>query len=96
MKRHSLFDRISGSPYVVWSLMFIIAPLLFVLYFAFTDRNGSFTLENILSLSSYSETFVMSLGFSRSEASLAVGKLEKNLSLDDMIKQALLSLSGNL
>ncbi|MBO5360872.1 MAG: Holliday junction branch migration protein RuvA [Clostridia bacterium] len=39
---------------------------------------------------------LMSLGFSRSEASLAVGKLEKNLSLDDMIKQALLSLSGNL
>ncbi len=39
---------------------------------------------------------LMSLGFSRSEASLAVGKLDKNLSLDDMIKQALLSLSGNL
>lgn len=39
---------------------------------------------------------LMSLGFTRSEASLAVGKLDKNLSLDDMIKQALLSLSGNL
>lgn len=39
---------------------------------------------------------LMSLGFSRSEASFAVGKLDKNLSLDDMIKQALLSLSGNL
>lgn len=38
---------------------------------------------------------LMSLGFTRSEASLAVGKLDKNLSLDDMIKQALLSLSGN-
>lgn len=39
---------------------------------------------------------LMSLGFTRSEASLAVGKLDKNLSLDDMIKQALLSLSSNL
>ncbi len=38
---------------------------------------------------------LMSLGFTRSEASLAVGKLDKNLLLDDMIKQALLSLSGN-
>lgn len=39
---------------------------------------------------------LMSLGFSKSEASLAVGRLDRNLSLDDMIKQALLSLSGNL
>ena len=64
MRHRSLFDRFSGSPYIIWSLMFIIAPLLFVLYFAFTDRSGSFTFENILSLSSYSETFVLSIGFS--------------------------------
>ncbi|MBQ5825669.1 MAG: Holliday junction branch migration protein RuvA [Clostridia bacterium] len=38
---------------------------------------------------------LISLGFTRSEASLAIGKLDKNLSLDDMIKQALLGLSGN-
>lgn len=38
---------------------------------------------------------LMSLGFTRSEASVAVGKLDKNLSLDDMIKQALLGLSGS-
>ena len=51
-------------PHVVWSLLFIVAPLLFVMYYAFTDRNGAFTLENITSLSSYSHTFVMSIGFS--------------------------------
>ena len=34
-----------------------------VLYFAFTDQEGKFTLGNILSLSSYSHTFIMSLGF---------------------------------
>ena len=51
------------APYLVWSAMFILAPLLFVAYFAFTDRNGGFTLENITSLSAYSNTFVMSLGF---------------------------------
>ena len=62
-QNHSLFEKLSGSPYIVWSVLFIVAPLLFVAYFAFTDRNGSFTLENILSLSAYSETFVMSLGF---------------------------------
>ncbi len=64
MKKHSVFERMAGAPYLVWSAIFIIAPLLFVVYFAFTDRNGAFTLENITSLTSYSQTFVMSLGFS--------------------------------
>ena len=63
MKRRSVFERMAEAPYLVWSVMFILAPLLFVAYFAFTDRNGSFTLENITSLSAYSHTFVMSLGF---------------------------------
>ncbi len=63
-KKRSIFERIAGSPYIIWSALFIIAPLLFVLYFAFTDRNGSFTFDNILSLTSYSETFIMSLAFS--------------------------------
>ena len=63
-KKTSIFERMAAAPHIVWSAMFIIAPLLFVVYFAFTDRNGAFTLENILSLSSYSHTFVMSLGFS--------------------------------
>ncbi|MBQ1261873.1 MAG: ABC transporter permease [Clostridia bacterium] len=63
MKKRSVFERMAEAPYLVWSAMFILAPLLFVAYFAFTDRNGSFTLENITSLSAYSNTFVMSLGF---------------------------------
>lgn len=63
-KKKSVFERMAAVPHIVWSALFIIAPLLFVAYFAFTDRNGSFTFENILSLGSYSNTFVMSLGFS--------------------------------
>ena len=63
MKKRSVFERMAEAPYLVWSALFIIAPLLFVVYFAFTDRNGSFTFENITSLSAYSHTFVMSLGF---------------------------------
>lgn len=62
-KKRSLFERFAGSPYLAWSALFIIAPLIFVAYYAFTDRDGQFTWENITSLSSYSETFVMSLGF---------------------------------
>ena len=64
VKKSSVFERMAAVPHVVWTVLFIAAPLLFVVYFAFTDRFGSFTLENIQSLSQYSGTFVMSLGFS--------------------------------
>ncbi len=64
MKKRSLFEQIAAAPYLFWSLLFILAPLAFVMWFAFTDRSGAFTFDNILSLSQYSGTFVMSLGFS--------------------------------
>ena len=64
MKKRSILSRVVDAPYVFWALLFIVAPMLFVVYFAFTDRSGAFTFENITSLSSYSGTFVMSIGFS--------------------------------
>ncbi len=64
MKKRSVFERIAAAPYVAWSAMFIIGPLLFVLYFAFTDPGGAPTFKNILSLGAYANTFAMSLGFS--------------------------------
>ena len=63
MKKKSFFEHIATAPYIFWASVFIIGPLLVVLYFAFTDQEGKFTFENILSLSSYSHTFIMSLGF---------------------------------
>ena len=63
MKKHSVFERLAASPYIVWSAMFIIGPLLFVLYFAFTDLDSHFTLKNILSLGSYANTFAISISF---------------------------------
>ena len=63
MKKRSFFEHIATTPYVFWASIFIVGPLLVVLYFAFTDQEGKFTLGNILSLSSYSHTFIMSLGF---------------------------------
>lgn len=35
------------APYSVWSLIFIVVPLIFVAYYAFTDDQFRFTLENI-------------------------------------------------
>ena len=35
------------APYSAWSLLFIIVPLVFVAYYAFTDESFRFTTENI-------------------------------------------------
>ena len=40
---------------------FIVAPLLMVIYFAFTDKAGHFTLENLSGLGQYASVFVRSL-----------------------------------
>ena len=34
-------------PYSIWALLFILVPLAFVAYYAFTDNNFAFTLDNI-------------------------------------------------
>ncbi len=42
--------NIAAYPHLVWSALFIIAPVLFVLYYSFTDGAGDPTLENITRL----------------------------------------------
>ena len=49
---------------MVWAVLFIVAPLLFVAVYAFTDANGNFTFANILKLSDHWETFLLSVCFS--------------------------------
>lgn len=52
MKKSCIF-RTQGTyraalvPYSMWSLLFVIVPLFFVAYYAFTDNSFSFTTENI-------------------------------------------------
>ena len=33
-------------PYAVFLALFVIAPIIIMLYYAFTDRNGAFTFMN--------------------------------------------------
>jgi len=40
-------SRTALAPYSVWSAIFIVVPLFFVAYYAFTDNNFNFTLDNI-------------------------------------------------
>ena len=35
------------APYTVWAVLFILVPLVFVAYYAFTDNDFNFTLDNI-------------------------------------------------
>ena len=45
--KNSLTRRLVDKPYIIWSVLFIIAPLLMVVYYALTDSTGAFTLNNI-------------------------------------------------
>ena len=63
MKGRSLFQRMAAAPHIVWMVMFIVAPMLFVIYFAFTDADGNFSIANITTLSQYGNVFLLSIGF---------------------------------
>ena len=55
------FATLAVAPHTVWAIMFIVAPLLFVAYYAFTDADGAFTLSNITALGDHTETFLLSV-----------------------------------
>lgn len=40
-------SKLLSAPYTIWAVGFILIPLFMVLYYAFTDKSGSVTLENI-------------------------------------------------
>ena len=60
----SVLAKLAAAPHVVWSILFIIAPLMFVVYFAFTNPRGEGTFYNIQSLTAYGKTFLLSVMFS--------------------------------
>lgn len=64
VKKNSVLRSIAAAPYLFWALLFIVGPLLFVIYFAFTDGDGSFSFSNLSSLGNYSGTFLLSVCFS--------------------------------
>lgn len=63
MKKRSFLEGFAAVPHIVWVLLFIVAPLIFVVYFAFTDNSGSFTFDNITMLSDYAHIFLLSVCF---------------------------------
>lgn len=65
MNKKSIIQKAMAAPHIVWAVLFIIAPLLFVVYYAFTDKEGNFTFSNIseLAQASYLEIFLRSVCF---------------------------------
>lgn len=68
-------SKLLSAPYTVWMTIFIILPMLLVVYFAFTNKSGDFTMENILSVGQYSNVFLRSiwLGAVATAVSLGLG-----------------------
>ena len=74
MKKKNLGKKLTASPYLVWAALFIIVPLIFVVYYSVTDANGNFTLEYILEIGKYKDVMINSiwLGFIATVISLVL------------------------
>ena len=46
-EKASVMQRMLSAPYTVWAMLFILVPLVFIAYYAFTDDNFNFTFDNI-------------------------------------------------
>lgn len=73
--KNSLFKRMTDKPYLLWSVLFIIVPLFMVIYYAFTDKTGAFTVKNFQALPDYFSTILLSVlyGIAATAICLVVG-----------------------
>lgn len=60
MKNRKLAS-LPAIPYVGWMAVFVVVPLLLVIFYAFTNEAGGFTLENFSEMGSYTMVFMRSL-----------------------------------
>ena len=51
--RNGLIQRMLLTPYSVWALLFIVVPLFFIAFYAFTDSQMHFTLDNMRRVFTY-------------------------------------------
>lgn len=59
--KSNLSKKLLDKPYLVWTVLFIIAPLVMVLYYALTDKSGAFTLSNFAQIGSFLPTILESI-----------------------------------
>lgn len=61
MKKSSLSQKMLDKPYLLWSVLFIIVPLVMVVVYAFTDKTGAFTFSNMAQIKNYFPTILLSI-----------------------------------
>lgn len=61
MKKKSLGATVLRAPYLLWSALFVIIPLLIMGYYALTDASGIFSVANFSNLGRYKKAFFISL-----------------------------------
>lgn len=61
MNKKTFGNKLVASPYIVWSAIFIVVPLIIMVYFALTDSSGTFTLANLSGLGQYKKAFAISI-----------------------------------
>ena len=54
-------SKTASVPYGIWMTIFIVVPMILVVVFAFTDKSGHFTLDNIMAVGQYSNVFLRSI-----------------------------------
>jgi spermidine/putrescine transport system permease protein len=59
--KNSLSRKLADKPYILWAALFIIAPLIMVVYYTFTNSQGAFTLDNVTVIPQYTSVILLSI-----------------------------------
>ena len=54
-------NRSAATPFALWMAIFTLIPMAIVVWFAFTDESGAFTLQNIVDIWQYSGPYLDSI-----------------------------------
>ena len=54
-------SRTAATPFALWMSIFTVVPMAIVVWFAFTDESGAFTMANIAQIWQYAGTYVDSI-----------------------------------
>ena len=57
----NLGRKLLDKPYALWAVLFVLAPLCMVVYYAFTDTSGAFSLHSVSQIPSYLSTILLSV-----------------------------------
>ena len=70
--KNSLSKKLLDKPYLLWAALFIVVPLIMVVYYAFTDKSGAFSLNNMSQISNYFPTILLSVLYGLAATAICV------------------------